>query len=304
MQPIQVGLLVKEVLKLLNASLPATIEIKKAVLSDAKIMGDPTQIHQIIMNLCTNSAHAMEEKGGRLSVELRDIEVDKGFASKFINMKTGPYLHLTVADTGHGISKVDLEKIFEPFFTTKPEGKGTGLGLSLVHGIIKNHKGQIAVKSEPGKGTSFDVYLPVLDSGLDRFAPKDLSEKISRGDEKILIVDDEEAIIKITQRNLADYGYSADGVTDPFQAVDIFERSPFTYDMVITDMTMPGLTGDILAEKLTQIRHGLPVVLVTGFSNKIDTGGKPPKGIKKILLKPVVKSDLLHAVRQIFDRGD
>ena len=235
-------------------------------------------------------------------VGLEDITVDKDFASRFIKMKPGPYFVLRVSDTGQGIAKVDLEKIFEPFFTTKPEGKGTGLGLSLVHGIIKNHKGQISVESEPDKGTAIEVYLPVLKSGEKQFESADLSQKIPKGNEKILIVDDEEAIIKITKRCLTDYGYTVDGVTFPSRAVEIFEQSPLAYDMVITDMTMPGMTGDILAEKLIRIRPDLPVVLITGFSNKIDNINQPPKGIKRVLLKPVVKSDLLHAVRDVFDQ--
>ncbi|WP_022664986.1 PAS domain S-box protein [Desulfospira joergensenii] len=301
MKPIRIRLIIKEALKLLKASLPSTIEIRDNLSSNSQIMGDPTQIHQIIMNLCTNGAHAMEETGGLLTVELNDIAVDQDFVSKFINMRTGNYLHLRISDTGHGIGEGDLERIFEPFYTTKPEGKGTGLGLSLVHGIIKNHRGQISVESDPGQGSSFDVYLPILDSGSESMDFENHVEKLPGGNEKILIVDDEKPIIEITKINLNRMGYAVDGVTNSEKALEIFKRSPQDYDMVITDMTMPNMTGDTLASNLLRIRPDLPIVLMTGFSSKIDPEGYLPKGIKGILMKPVIKSDLLCMVRNILD---
>ena len=303
MQPIAINFIIKEALKLLKASLPATIDIRTNIASKSKILGDPTQIHQVVMNLCTNSAHAMEENGGLLTVELLEIEVKDDLASRFIKMPTGKYLHLKISDTGHGIRKMDIDRIFEPFYTTKPEGKGTGLGLSLVHGIIRNHKGQIAVTSDPGQGSLFDVYLPLLESGPDGAKPEQLLQELPGGDEKILVVDDEENIIKITKRSLTRHGYLVDGVTDPNQAIEIVRQSPLEYDMVITDMTMPGMTGDSLAKKLMAIRPDLPVLLITGFSNKIDLKSSLPENVKKVLLKPVIKSDFLLTIRKLFDKA-
>ncbi|MCG8614801.1 MAG: ATP-binding protein, partial [Desulfobacterales bacterium] len=302
MRPVEIKFIVKEALKLLTASLPATIQIRETVKSDGKIMGDPTQIHQVLMNLCTNGAHAMEEQGGTLRVALEDIRIERNFAEKIINMTPGDYLHLKVSDTGGGIPACDLERIFEPFYTTKPEGKGTGLGLSLVHGIVKNHKGHITVDSRPGEGTCFDIYWPVLEDE-EAIENETDDENLPTGSERILIVDDEETIIKVFCRTLAAQGYKAEGVSHPEQAIELFSRDTEAWDLVITDMTMPVITGDVLAKSLLEMKPDLPIIACTGFSNKINSKMAALIGIKGILMKPVLRNQLLITVREVLDQN-
>ena len=302
MRPVEIKFIVKEALKLLTASLPATIQIRETIKSDGKIMGDPTQIHQVLMNLCTNGAHAMEEQGGTLRVALEDIRIERNFAEKIINMTPGDYLHLKVSDTGGGIPACDLERIFEPFYTTKPEGKGTGLGLSLVHGIVKNHKGHITVDSRPGEGTCFDIYWPVLEDE-EAIENETDDENLPTGSERILIVDDEETIIKVFCRTLAAQGYKAKGVSHPEQAIELFSRDTEAWDLVITDMTMPVITGDVLAKSLLEMKPDLPIIACTGFSNKINSKMAALIGIKGILMKPVLRNQLLITVREVLDQN-
>ncbi|MGB2688098.1 MAG: PAS domain S-box protein, partial [Desulfobacterales bacterium] len=249
-KPIQVKPIVKEVLKMLRATIPSTVEIEQIVQSNALVMGDPTQIHQILMNLCANAAHAMEDNGGLLTVRLLDAELDSDFISNHPDLKPGPYINLTVTDTGHGISPDVVKKIFDPFFTTKE--KGTGMGLSVVHGIVRSHGGDIYVYSEPGKGSTFKVCLPVIES---RFKPEERAESpIPKGTERILFIDDEPAIMKLGKQTLESLGYDVVARNSSIEALELFKKKKDRFDLVITDMTMPNMTGEKLAEKLMQIR--------------------------------------------------
>jgi nitrogen-specific signal transduction histidine kinase len=298
-KPVQVKLVLKEALKLLRASIPSTIEIEQNVQSNALIMGDSTQIHQVLMNLCTNAAHAMEDKGGLLTVNLSDVELDSEFISNYPDLKQGPYINLTVADTGHGMPSTVLEKIFDPFFTTKEKGEGTGMGLSVVHGIVHSHGGTIYAYSEPGKGSTFKVFLPIIDRRLE---PEDRIEKpIPIGTERILFVDDEPAIVNMGKQILETLGYEVVAKTGSIEALELFKAQTDRFDLVITDMTMPQMTGENLARELMQIRPDIPVILCTGFSARIDEKQAMAMGIRAFVSKPILKREIAETIRKVID---
>jgi PAS domain S-box-containing protein len=300
-KPVQVGLIVREVMKMLRASLPSTIGIEMNVASKAAMLCDPTQIHQVMLNLCTNAAHAMRDKGGLLEVSLTDTHLDSGTIPAHSELKPGPYLKLMVKDSGHGIDPSILERIFDPFFTTKEQGVGTGLGLSVVHGIVKNHDGTIEVESCPGKGTVFQVLLPALEGA--RLSKKAESFHLPRGNERILVVDDEPSLVHATKEMLERLGYKVECRTSGLEGLELFRfrlmEEPF--DLVITDMTMPYLTGVDLARELLTLQPDLPVLLCTGFNEKIDTDKSHDLGFKGILMKPVAVSDLAGLIRKVLD---
>jgi len=300
-RPVQVGLIVKEAMKMLRASLPSTIEITVDAASKAVIMGDPTQIHQILINLCTNAAHAMRDGGGVLDVSLTDVTLRPEDIPPHSGLKPGPYLDLTVTDSGHGIHPSIIERIFDPFFTTKEQGVGSGLGLSVVHGIVKSHGGSIEAESSPGKGSSFRVRLPVMNT-----APMPARVGIASlptGRERILVVDDEPMLARATKQMLERLGYEVDWSVNGQEALDLFRRrsedKPF--DLVITDLTMPQLTGVDLARELLQLRPALPILLCTGFSEKIDAEQARLLGIRGVLMKPVEMRDLAGLIRKTLD---
>ncbi|MGB5991708.1 MAG: PAS domain S-box protein [Desulfobacterales bacterium] len=298
-KPIQVKPIVKEVLKMLRATIPSTVEIEQKVQSNALVMGDPTQIHQILMNLCANAAHAMEDNGGLLTVRLLDAELDSDFISNHPDLKPGPYINLTVTDTGHGISPDVVKKIFDPFFTTKE--KGTGMGLSVVHGIVRSHGGDIYVYSEPGKGSTFKVCLPVIES---RFKPEERAESpIPKGTERILFIDDEPVIMKLGKQTLESLGYDVVARNSSIEALELFKKKKDRFDLVITDMTMPNMTGEKLAEKLMQIRPDIPVILCTGFSSMIDEQKALDMGIRAFISKPILKREIAEAIRKVLDES-
>ena len=300
-KPIQVKPIVKEALKMLRASIPSTVEIEQNVQSDALIMGDPTQVHQILMNLCTNAAHAMEDNGGLLTVCLLDADLDSDFISNHPDLKPGPYINLTVTDTGHGMSSDVMEKIFDPFFTTKEKGKGTGMGLSVVHGIVLSHGGDIYVYSEPGKGSIFEVCLPVIES---RIKPEERAERpIPTGTERILFIDDEPVIINLGKQILESLGYDVVARNSSIEALELFKENKDRFDLVITDMTMPHMTGEKLAEKLMQIRPDIPVILCTGFSFMIDEQKALDMGIRAFISKPMLKQEIAEAIRKVLDEN-
>jgi PAS domain S-box-containing protein len=300
-KPIQVKPLVKEALRLLRASIPSTVEIEQNLQSDTLVMGDPTQIHQILMNLCTNAAHAMEDNGGLLTVSLLDAELDSDFISNRPGLKPGQYITLTVTDTGHGISPDVMEKIFDPFFTTKEKGKGTGLGLSVVHGIVRSHGGEIYVYSEPGKGSTFKVCLPAI-KGL--FKPEERAERpIPTGTERILFIDDEPVITNLGKQTLESLGYDVVARNSSIEALELFKEKKDHFDLVITDMTMPHMTGEKLAEKLMQIRPDIPVILCTGFSLMIDEQKALDMGIRALISKPILKRQIAEAIRKVLDEN-
>jgi len=298
-KPVNVQLIAKEALKLLRASIPSTIEIKQNIQSEALVMGDSTQIHQVFMNLCTNAAHAMEDKGGVLTVDLVDIKLDSEFISDYPDLKPGTYINLTVTDTGHGMVPDVLDKIFDPFFTTKDKGKGTGMGLSVVHGIVHSHGGSIYVYSEPGKGSTFRIFLPVFKRRLE--SEERIEGPIPTGTERILFVDDEPGIVNIGKQTLKSLGYNVVTRTSSIEALEFFKTQPDRVDIVITDLTMPNMTGEELAQELMQIRPDIPIILCTGFSVRMDEKKAMNMGIRAFVSKPILKREIAETIRKVID---
>jgi len=300
LKPVQITLITKEALKLLRASLPTTIEIKQNLQSDSLVMSDPTQIHQILMNLCTNAGHAMEEKGGVLEVKLEDVELDSAFSAVHPDIESGPYVQLTVSDTGCGMSQEVMNKIFDPFFTTKEKGVGTGMGLSVVHGIVKSYGGAINVYSEPGKGSTFKVILPVAEK---RMEPEiEIEKPILGGTERILFVDDEQPITNLAKQLLEPFGYKVETRTSSMEAFELFKIKPQAFDVVITDMTMPNMTGEELSKKIMTIRPDIPVILCTGFSQRISEKRAKNSGISAFIMKPFLADEMTRTIRQVVDK--
>ena len=301
-KPVQVGLIAKEVLTLLRSSIPTSIEIKQNISSKALVMADPTQIHQVLMNLCTNAAQAMEAlDDGLLQVGISDLKLEKNLVIGHVVVKPGDYLQITVADTGPGILRTHLNLIFEPYFTTKEIGEGTGLGLAVVHGAVKGMGGEIVVNSESGIGAVFTIYLPVTKSQTD--VSISIAEDLPDGNEHILFVDDEVLIANMVGQILTRRGYLVTKRTSSLEALALFRRKPQDFDLVITDMTMPKMTGDKLAIELMKIRSDIPVVLITGYSKKISHETASEIGIKAFAYKPVQKSVFLMTVRKVLDEA-
>jgi len=297
-RPVQVGPVVREALKLLRASLPSTIEFRQAIDSDAAVRASPTQLHQVVMNLCTNAGLAMKERGGVLTVELREITVDEARARETPGAAPGPHLLLSVSDTGTGIPPALRERIFEPFFTTRAPGEGTGLGLSVVHGIVTSLQGAITVYSEPGQGATFRVLLPRCDA----VEPPPRAAAAPRGgSERVLVVDDEVALVRLTQQTLGRLGYQVTGLTSSQEALDLLRADPSAFDLVLTDLTMPPPTGLELAAALRQLRPGLPVVLCTGFGDAVTADRAADLGIAATAHKPFTAERLAQVVRAVLD---
>ncbi|HEY4744082.1 MAG TPA: response regulator [Desulfuromonadaceae bacterium] len=304
-KPVHVSQVVDEVLKLLRSSIPATIEIcqdNTLPRTQDKILADATQIHQVLMNLGTNAAHAMRNHGGILSVSLSGIEADADLVSRYPDLSPGPYVRLAVNDTGHGMAAAVMERIFDPYFTTKEIGEGTGMGLAVVQGIIKNHGGAITVYSEPGQGTSFHVFLPLIRDEIVHESSKK-AEPLTFGSEHILFVDDERPLIELGQEMLRSLGYRVTATTSSLEALKAFRDAPGAYDLVITDMTMPGLTGKKLAREMAGIRRDIPIILCTGFSEFINRKQAREIGIREILMKPYVVSTMATTVRRVLDQA-
>jgi len=300
-KPFQPHLVVQEALKLLRASLPSTIEIRKEIPADCgTILADPTQIHQIVMNLCTNAYHAMRETGGVLGVKLKKITIDDDSRVSSSELARGDYVLIEVSDTGCGIEQKTLAHIFAPYFTTKGKGEGTGLGLSVVHGIVKSYQGQITVDSEQGKGTRFHVYLPRIVE-TPSLAEADRSEAIPTGTERLLVVDDETVITTMLEIILQGLGYQVTSSGKGLEALALINQDPMAFDLLITDMTMPHLTGLELATKALAIRSDLPIIFCTGFSEQINKEQARALGIRAYLMKPVSVYELAMAVRKALD---
>ena len=251
------------------------------------------------MNLCTNASYAMENSNGVLEISLKSITVGVRIDNTKLNLKHGDYIELKVSDSGAGIPREIINSIFEPYFTTKAPGEGTGMGLAMVHGIVESYNGKITVDSILGKGTTFTIYLPVVRQrkSLDRFE----TEKLPSGWESILFVDDEASIAKMGSRSLESLGYSVTVRTSSVDALELFRSKPNAFDLVMTDMTMPNMTGDVLASELMSIRPDIPVILCTGYSKKITEGMASQIGIKAFAYKPIVKADLAKIVRKVLD---
>lgn len=298
-KPIQVHTIVKEVLTFIRSSLPATIDIRQRIESTSSIMGNAIQIHQVLMNLCTNAAHAMEDNGGILKVGLKDVAVHGGACRMAPDLPDGNYLELSVSDTGAGIEPEIIDSIFDPYFTTKGPGKGTGMGLAMVHGIVESYGGRVTVGSRPGSGTRVTVYLPATtrSSNETEYAPKVLPS----GRERILFVDDEAPIARMASQILMRLGYRVETRTSSVEALERFRSGPDDFDLIITDMTMPNMAGDRMAVEAMRIRPDIPVIICTGYSKKLSERASADIGIRAIVHKPVVRAELAEAVRRVLD---
>jgi PAS domain S-box-containing protein len=290
--------IVKEVIKMLRPSLPTTIAIKHSIDAQAgPVHIDPTQLHQILMNLCTNAYHAMEAAGGTLSISLTSQEVENDRLPGQPQMKPGRYVHLAVQDTGCGIAPEVEKRIFDPFFTTKTTGKGTGMGLSILHGIVSGHGGCITLDSTPDQGSTFHVYLPVSDQPPS--STSEDTEPVPVGTEHILLVDDEETLTTMIKEILERLGYRVTVRTSSLEAMATFQNHVDQFDLVITDQTMPGMTGMDLARRMIQMRPDIPIILCTGFSTQISEEKAKAAGIREFALKPLTKSDLASLIRKV-----
>jgi PAS domain S-box-containing protein len=291
--PLQLQPLIKEMLNMLRAALPATIVIHDEIDDRCgPVLADPTQIHQILLNLCTNAGHAMEDSGGILTISLKGVTIADNNPQ---GLACGNYAEVIISDTGHGIAPDLIDKIFAPYFSTKPPGKGTGMGLAIVYGILKDYGGTVTVDSEMGKGTTFHVYFAIT-RHADILAVHE-DQSIPSGDERILFVDDEEIVAEMGTHMLRRLGYSVTAFTDSTEAFSAFRENPAGFDIVITDQTMPGMTGSKLAQEMLQIRPDLPIILCTGFSSQIDQYSAQAIGIKKLAFKPFNKIHLAKLIR-------
>jgi len=300
-EPIRIAPVIKEALKLLKSSLPTTIELRENLENDSSeiVVADPTQIHQILMNLCTNAAHAMRKGGGVLEVSLASMEVDENTAPLHADLHVGPYLRLTVSDSGEGMDRETMERIFEPFFTTKERIEGTGMGLAVVHGIVKHHGGAITVYSELGRGSAFHVFFPRMEGSQDKkhISPTD----VPTGSEHILLVDDEEPVLRSEQSMLESLGYAVTVSAESEEALQVFRTQPNGFDLVITDQTMPSMTGSELSRKLMHIKRDIPIILCTGFSETVDEDKARAEGIRELVMKPFTTKEMAETVRRVLD---
>ena len=300
-KPLAVQPIIKEILKLLRSSIPTTIEIRQTISENCgPILTDVIKIYQVVMNLCTNAYHAMQRKGGILEVTLDEVEVANESLPAFSGLKTGKYLKLAVRDDGDGMDEAIMAKIFDPLFTTKSEREGTGLGLCIVKKIVDEHKGFISVESTPGKGSTFTIYLPRA-SITQAPAIESVFRSESFGTEKIMVVDDEHSIVAMEQESLGEMGYQVTGFVNSSDALKAFRDNPQDYDLVITDQTMPEITGSELATQLLTIRQDIPIILLTGHSDIITEEDALKMGIKKFRLKPLDIDELAGFIREILD---
>jgi signal transduction histidine kinase len=301
-EPVDLNSLLDESLKLLSASFQKKIEIRRQLCDTAlPIMGNSTQINQVIINLCNNAAHAMETSGGILEVALDQVTLNEK-QGRFAELDPGEYARLSVSDTGHGIDPGIMQRIFDPYFTTKEPGKGTGMGLAMVHGIVKNHGGGIQVKSEVERGAQFDIFLPIIAADVSEAAAP-LKKASPKGRESILLVDDEEMVTDMTQVMLEELGYQVTAFSQSQKAFEEFSLRPFKYDLMITDMVMPEMAGDILAAKSRAIRADIPIIMSTGYNEKIDIVKAASFGNMEIMMKPFRMNTFAETLRKLLDPG-
>jgi two-component system cell cycle sensor histidine kinase/response regulator CckA len=289
-------------LKLLRSTLPATIEIRRDLRAGSDIvMADPTQVHQVMMNLGANAGHAMKDTGGVLEVLLDEVYMDRESISDHNDIPPGPYLRLTVSDTGHGIPEIVLKRIFEPYFTTKKTGEGTGMGLAVIHGIVKSHGGDVTVYSEPGKGATFQVYLPRVEGEVERKTRA--TDEIPGGNERLLVVDDEASLAQAEARILTRLGYEVTEESDPLHALEILKNNPGRFHLILSDITMPRMTGIQLAKEVKRIDPRLPIILSSGFSAPVVMEQIKALGVSAFVMKPIIRSELARTVRAVLDEN-
>ena len=298
MQPV-----IKETMKLLRGSLPSTIEIDYDIDPECRpIQANFSQIHQVIMNLCTNAYHAMRQKGGKLHISLTEVDLPQDVLDEKPEMAAGHYVRMSVTDTGDGIAPEYRDRIFEPYFTTKTQGEGTGLGLATVHGIVLNHEGTITFESDIGKGTRFDVYFPVLEKKPDSQEESEKEVLPPPRSARILFVDDEEMIVELAQNILERLDCQVIALTNSIEALALFKETPDNFDIVITDQTMPGMTGTELCRKILEIRPEIPIILSTGFSETVNEQQAKEMGITEFIMKPLAMRDLANVIWKALDQ--
>lgn len=305
-KPIRLDQVIQDSIKLLRATIPTTIDIRRNFQATADIViADPTQVHQIMINLCTNAFHAMEDAGGILEIGTENVILDEDSAVFDADLTYGNYVKVTVSDTGQGIPSEIRDRIFDPYFTTKEVGKGTGMGLSVVHGIVKSNGGGISVESETGKRTTFSIYFPVVEKEAvvekETVVETETVDELPSGSERILLVDDEESMVYLGRHRLESLRYQVETRTNPIEALELFRANPNRFDLVIADMTMPRMTGDQLMKEILKIRPEIPTIICTGFSEKIDEEKAKEIGIRKYIEKPINKQDLANLVRKVLD---
>jgi len=301
LQPIQIGIVIKDALKFLRSTIPTTINIHRDIQTiDETILADPTQINQIIMNLCINASHAMEQTGGDLTVNVEKVILDGNSVKDYPDLKNGDHVKIIVSDTGPGIGPEIIDQIFDPYFTTKEVGKGSGMGLAVVHGIVKNSGGAIGVESSQGKGTKFIIFFPLATE--KPMAEAKTLQDIPRGNETILFVDDEISIVKMVQRMFERLGYKVETATTPQDALERFSLNPDHFDLVITDMTMPQMTGVKLSEKLMEICPDIPIIICTGHSALVDEKRAKDLSLAAYIMKPIDMQETAQTIRKVLDK--
>jgi nitrogen-specific signal transduction histidine kinase/ActR/RegA family two-component response regulator len=299
---IRVETVVEDSVKMLRASIPSTVEIRREIQEGLpSVVADPSQIQQIVMNLCTNAAQVMEAEGGCLEITVAPAVLTAPRDTVTGQIREGSYVRLQVRDTGPGIPAENADRIFEPFFTTKEVGGGTGLGLAVVHGIVQDQGGGILVESEEGRGALFTVFLPAFDGKQEKEKAVGRSA-LPGGRERVLLVDDEPSIVRLGRQLLERRGYEVETRQSGLEALDCFKRDPGRFDLVITDMAMPGMRGDRLAREIMAIRPDVPVVLATGYSSQISEEEAREMGIRAFLMKPLTQQELAATVREVLDR--
>jgi PAS domain S-box-containing protein len=302
LEPLSVGPLVKETLKLMRATISANIELEADISADCYVVkANPAQIHQLMINLCANAAHATRD-GGCIEVSLKNRVFEDDDNRNDGSGLCGKYLQLAIRDTGCGMPPHIIDRIFDPYFTTKEVGKGCGMGLAVVHGIVESLGGEIGVESQPGQGAVFNIFLPALEEMAQTELGGDGGAgSLPKGHERVLVVDDEVLIIDVLRERLEGLGYVVDGFAAPLKVLDAFQRRPEKYDLLITDMAMPKMTGEMLIAMVKQIRSDIPVILCTGYSERVDATNPEAVGADKILLKPIDRQELAVSVRQVLD---
>jgi signal transduction histidine kinase/ActR/RegA family two-component response regulator len=299
-KPIKLVPVIQDAIKLLRATIPMNIDIRQDIVDTSDtILADSTQIHQLMFNLCTNAAHAMEDTGGILEIGIKNVVLDEVSAGLYPDLTPGNYVKLTISDTGSGISPKIKDKIFDPYFTTKDIGKGTGMGLSVVHGIVKSHGGGLIIDSEIERGTTFSIFFQVVEK--EAVEEIETEEELPVGNERILFVDDEASMVDVGRYRLERLGYKIEAMTSPVEALEAFHANPDQYDLVITDMSMPQMTGDQLVKEILKTRPDMPTILCTGFSEKIDEDKAKEMGIRHYMEKPINRRDLAFMVRKVLD---
>jgi len=297
LRPLNLTPVINESIKFLRSTIPSTVEIRENMHCTDLVNADPTQINQVVMNLGTNAAYAIGAEPGVLDIRLESIAIDHSHKDRFRVSEAGKYVKLKISDTGCGMASPVISCAFDPYFTTKTVGEGSGMGLAVVHGIIESHESVIWVNSEPGKGSTFHLLFPVAKTGISQEIVS--AGFVDKGNEQILIVEDEKALLKMEIETFERLGYKVTGTTSPIEALKVFREQPDRFDLVYTDMTMPNMTGLALAKKLMDIRPHMPVILYSGYDHLIDSDELSKSGISAFLKKPVLMEQLASAIREV-----